>query len=363
MDPLDRACALHDRALAHHESGRVFAARRAALAACRLFTRHSGARHPDTANVLDTLAMIDLGRGDFRAARRHLRRAVSILDAARRHPAARPLRAQSVERMGECLRDAGRYVEARAWLSRAVVLQTRLYGRRSLERAAALNQLGMCCKYAGWFALGARAYREALTLAEELAPSGALVKVILRNLAGLEHARDRFTEAERYARRGVELRLATEGPSHPATELDLGALAPIVAELGRLDEAEAMLRPLVDSFAARYGARHYEVAVVCHNLGAVLAARGQVAEAASLYRRALAIKRARLGATHPDIPLTMHNLAALDEALGRHRSARRLRVRALALALRALGARHPTTRACAAALTASESTGAPTGRG
>lgn len=350
VDPLDRVAARHDRALAHLEARRFTAARRDALAAHRGFIRHAGPKHPDVAGALDTLAMIDLAVGDHIAAVRRLRRAVVILGALRRIPEVRPLLAQSVTRLGEALRERGLYAEARSTLTRAVRLTTTIHGRRSMERAAALTQLGMVCKFAGWFARGVGAYTEALTIAEAVEPRGELVKALLHNLAGIEHARDRFADAERWGRRGVALRRETDGDDHPGTELDLGNLAPVLVDLGQLDEAETILRRLVDAFSQRYGQRHYEVAVVCHNLAAVLAARGQLDEAASFYRRALSIKRARLGPSHPDLPITQHNLAATLHALGRWRAASRLWRTAFALARKTLGPRHPTTLACAEAL-------------
>lgn len=345
VDPLDRAAALHERALNLHDAGKLAAADRAATEAKRLFAKHSGAAHPDVASALDTLAMIALSRGETRKAVKLLERAVAILDRYPRVKEVRPFRAQSLGRLGDALRELGDYPSARAVLQRATTATRGAYGAGSLEHAAALNRFGVLCKFAGWFADGHRAYTTAAAMIDGHEGSDDLECALLHNLGGLEHARDRFEEAERYARRGYDKRVALHGDESLAALEDLGALAVIVADLGRHSEAEAMLRSVLSHFEARFGVRHVEVAIVLHNLGAVAASSGRHAEAERLYRRALSIQRAKLGATHPEVALCMHNLAVVLDALARHREALALHRRALSVARRALGAKHPTTRA------------------
>lgn len=350
VDPLDRALALHDRAVALCQQGRIAPARRAATRAHDLFARHAGRAHPDVASTLDTLAMIDIAAGDLPAAIRRLRRAIAILDGYPRVPVARQLCAQSLERLGDALRRAGRYTTARTVYQRALRASRGAFGAGAVEHAVALNGFGILCKFGGWFAEGVRAYRRALAIAEAHDAVDLAVSV-LHNLGGIEHARDRFAAAEPYARRGLALRVARYGDDDPGALDDRSALAAIVLDLGRRDEAESMLRDLLARFEALRGPDDYEVAVVCHNLaGALDAARAD--ESVALYRRALAIKRAVLGAGHPDLVVTMHNLATLRAAQGDVRESAALHRRALALSLRTMGPRHPTTRACREALRA-----------
>lgn len=353
-DPLDAAAALNERAVTLLLAGRHALARKRAEQAIEQFTRHAGRHHPDVASCLDTLAMILMAQGDERDAVKLLKRALSIFDRYPRVRELRPFRAQSLARLGDALRALGRYAEARAVFGRALRVMRGAFGADSIEHATALNSYGILCKFAGWFGAGERAYLRALAIAEAPPGDPDLVCALLHNLGGLEHARDRFAEAEPYARRGYELRAERLGESSPEALEDYGALAAIVADLGRHDEAEAMLRGLLSRFEDLYGASHYEVAVVCHNLAAVLSVTGRLDEADALYRRALAIKRARLGAAHPDVALTIHNLAALCDERGEAREARALHRRAHALARRTLGAKHPTAIACRDALAASE---------
>lgn len=353
-DPLDTAAALNERAVTLLHAGRHALARKRAEQAVDLFARHAGKHHPDVASCLDTLAMIRAAQGAERDAVKLLERALAIYDRYPRVRELRAFRAQSLARMGDTLRALGRYTEARAVFGRALRVMRGAFGEDSIEHATALNSYGILCKFAGWFAAGERAYLRALAIAEAPPGDPELVCALLHNLGGLEHARDRFVEAEPYARRGYELRAERLGENSPEALEDCGALAAIVADLGRFDEAEAMLRGLLSRFEDLYGASHYEVSVVCHNLASVLSVTGRLDEADALYRRALAIKRARLGAAHPDVALTLHNLAALCDARGDAREALALHRKAHALARRTLGPKHPTTVACRASLARSE---------
>ncbi len=320
--------------------------------AASLFVRHAGALHPDVASALDTVALARIERGDHAEALPPLRRALSILARYPRLQAVRPFTIQSLTHLTRALRELGRYAVARPLARRAIRLAGTLGDDGVMLLAHALNEHGMLCKYAGWFAAGARSYRRALALARGSVPSDPdLIADILHNQGGLEHARGRFAEAEPYAREGLALRVATHGDGHPLALLDAGALAATLSDLGEGDKAETLLRALLPRFEARYGASHYEVAVVCHNLAAVCAETGRHAEARSLYQRALRIKRARLGRAHPDIVVTLHNLAVTCDALGQTAVALRHRRAAHDIAQRTLGARHPTTRACREALT------------
>src|SRR5581483_7170569 len=65
LDPVDRACRLHDRAVAVREAGQPDRAARPCRRALRLLVTAVGPEHPDVANVLNTLGGICQDRGDY----------------------------------------------------------------------------------------------------------------------------------------------------------------------------------------------------------------------------------------------------------------------------------------------------------
>lgn len=340
---LDRAAEASQRASDARELGDLDTARIQAARAHALFHRWAGASHPDTASALGLLGAIDLDAGELAAARAKLARSVRALERFSRHRAARPLLHRALCDHARALRELGRYVEARAAAERAVEVAKTLGAAESIE---ALNERGVTCKYAGWFAAGVRSYRAAVALIEAQSPvDRSALASLLHNQGGIEHARERPEQAVGFARRGLAIRRELHGDDHPSVLADEGALAAILVDLGAYDEAEETLLSLVKRFERLYGRAHTEVAVVCDNLAVLYARRGRFEAALPLARRARSIMRARLGRAHPEAALSAHNLGSVLSALGRTREARAVFDEAIAVAKKSLGARHPTTRA------------------
>src|SRR3954470_11303839 len=140
-------------------------------------------------------------------------------------------------------RALGRYRDADAHGRRALRLAERSFGRRDLDVAGALNDLGMLRKYQGRYAEALPLYRRALEIlrAAGLGRSADAAS-LFHNLGGVEHARGRYARAEPPARLAVTLRETLLGPRDPAVAADLGALAAIVAARGRHAEAAGLYR-------------------------------------------------------------------------------------------------------------------------
>ena len=62
----------------------------------------------------------------------------------------------------------------------------------------------------------------------------------LHNLGGIEHARERYSAGERFARRAVEIRERLLGPDHPDTAADVAALAGLLDGQKRYRESEPL---------------------------------------------------------------------------------------------------------------------------
>lgn len=217
------------------------------------------------------------------------------------------------------------------------------------ELAAALNALGIVCKYSGRFAEGERHYVRALAILE-VAGQGATpaAAAIHHNIGGIRHARGDYAAAESPARRAVAINERALGHDDPATAADRAALAPILDALGRDDEAEDLLRSALAAFGRERD--DYEVAMTLGNLAAILQRRGELEAAAIMHRRSLETKERILGADHPELATTMSNLATTLHALGRSDEVVPLLRRAVGLAERSLAPDHPDVAALRANL-------------
>jgi tetratricopeptide (TPR) repeat protein len=363
-DPVARAVALHEAAIAARLEGRFHEGERACREAVTILESSEGPQSADLAN-----ALIEHGRllerlDRLTEAETALQRAGAIL-ASILAPAVRRLRDESglAEDDAALIADELRRLSVRAELARAGVVratgrlaEAEAVARRALADAEsafsegdhlvaeALNTLGMIHKFQGRYGEAEPLYQRALAVAEALGDVEAQA-TLLHNVGGLCHARGDFAGGEPPARRAVELREAHLGPDHPATAADREAWGALLEGLGRLPEAEQAYTSSLATFEAHQGPQSLEAASSLAALGSVQHAQGRLDEALASYRRALAIRQARLPPQHFDLALTMNNLAMLLEDRGARSEARQLLERALGIFTTALGADHPHTEA------------------
>lgn len=216
---------------------------------------------------------------------------------------------------GDRERLAGRYERAARQIQRGLVLLRNGGPLGEACRARLLNRLGMVYKYQGRLGLSGRAYCRAFRIATKLFPEDhSLLATHYHNLAGLEHARGRYAEAEPLARHGLAIRERVVGPKHPAVGRDLAALAAIVDGNGRHEEAEALHRRALEILSRHRRSERREIAYATGNLAACLRFLNRLDEAEVLGRRAMDLQLKALGSRHPDLAVSRDNLAAIRSA-------------------------------------------------
>jgi len=214
-----------------------------------------------------------------------------------------------------------------------------------LDRAVLLNELGVATKYLGDHEHASRCFHAALELSET-AGHDLFVASVCHNLSGLAHAQNQYADAERWARKAVELRTIMLGSGDPEVADDNALLATVLMELGRLDEANQLLRSVLTASEATYGEDCVQVAVLLHNLGALSYRLGDHEGAEEQLKRALRIKEELFGPDHPEVAMTLANLAVLAEAIGSRAAAEQHCRRAIAALAAAVDETHPTLIAC-----------------
>lgn len=240
----------------------------------------------------------------------------------------------------------GDYRLAETYFREALKLAPDRTGLSPAGRPALWNQLGMVCKYLGKFDRAEVYYRRALQHARRLPKTQHrefFLADLYHNLGGVEHARRRFSRAERYARKGMGLRLDCTAAESVAVAADRVALAAILDGLHKYKESEGHYRAALRAYRRGYGAEHPENTVILNNLGALCQATGRPKRAQFYYRAALRIQREKLNERHPDVAITLNNLALLHSSSGRIDRARSLLKEALEIFHVALGRSHPNT--------------------
>ena len=124
----------------------------------------------------------------------------------------------------------------------------------------------------------------------------------------------RYAEAERFARKALELGRKEFGPDHPHTGAFLNNLALLHQAQGRYGEAEPLQKRALGIREKARGPEHPDVSQSLNNLAELDRAQGRYAEAEPLYRRSLAILEKALGPEHPNVATSLNNLALLYQA-------------------------------------------------
>jgi tetratricopeptide (TPR) repeat protein len=271
------------------------------------------------------------------------RRALNVLDSLMPDRGGKYgplLQARALGLLGTALRQLGRYTEAEPHLVRAIALAETM-PERPFEAAIAWNNLGMVCKYVGWYQRGEDAYSKALSYAGE---NEEITATVLHNIGGLYHSWGRFEEGESPAHRAWEIRRRLRGQNDPATLADAVAYAGVLDGLKRYGESRPIYERALEVYERAFGPVHFEVASTLHNLAMVEAAEGHRDRAVELARRTWEMKVHLLGEEHPETALSGMNLAVLTG--GADDDSRRLLETALQVFERCLQPGHPRTERC-----------------
>ena len=219
---------------------------------------------------------------------------------------------------------------------------------QAADRIFLWNELGMIYKYLGKFSSSHQLYRRTLRKIHECLQGSErdfFLADLYHNLGGLEHARRHFRRGEKFARKGLQLRLRVASARSVPVAADMAALAAILVGRKKFAEAERLYRQALRTYRREYGPAHGETAILMGNLGALYQATRHFRRAQDYYRRALKSKQRAFGRTHPSVAITLNNLGVLCQAQGDPLGAKRCIREALRILLSRVGCRHFQYRA------------------
>jgi CHAT domain-containing protein/Tfp pilus assembly protein PilF len=184
--------------------------------------------------------------------------------------------------------------------------------------------------------------KRALSIREKaFGPDHPDVAQSLTNLASVNQAQGRYTDAEPLYKRSLAIREKALGPDHPDVATTLNNLAGLYKTQGRYAEAAPLYKSALAINEKALGPDHPNVAGSQNNLATLYDDQGRYADAEPLYKRSLAIREKALGPDHPDVAISLNNLAVLYDKEGRYAEAEPFYKRALAISEKALGPDHP----------------------
>lgn len=205
--------------------------------------RALGPEHPDTALILNNLAVLYGEQQRYEEAEPLIRRALTIREKilGSDHLAT----ATSMNNLAENYRNQGKYQEAKPLFERALAVIERVQGPEHPMTASALNNLALLSLAQGNYAEAERLLLRALHIDEKaLGTDHPDIAIDFHNLGDLYSLQERYSEAESLYRRAVDIGQQALGRQHPASSLYNEKLISCLRAQGKLKEAEELEQTL-----------------------------------------------------------------------------------------------------------------------
>jgi len=238
---------------------------------------------------------------------------------------------------------AGNYREAVALFHKVMEHGPRIWGARSPNVSATLNNLALNYVHLHEFDKAEKYYKESLEIADFVygddAPQYALG---LNNLAIVYRKTYRFADAEKLIRQGLKIREKRLGKDHEDVANSLQTLANVYDDFEKFEEAESYHQRALRIMEQKYGRDHAELGDFLHDFAQHYKTRGRYDLAEPLLSRAAAIHEKVHGPNHPQFANTLNSFGNYNKDLGKFDEAEKHYLRALAIFEARLGKEHPS---------------------
>jgi tetratricopeptide (TPR) repeat protein/tRNA A-37 threonylcarbamoyl transferase component Bud32 len=230
-----------------------------------------------------------------------------------------PLRLASLQGdRGNALVDAGRLVEGRAALTKALDSYIDTHGPDHPTVATGHTNLGAAFAISGEFDQAKPHFAEALRITRIGEPEPKGLGMALGNMGLAAHSAGDYEEAQAFLEEALSEFEKSGDPTNPRVLFTLNNLAVNAQARGDFEGAERQLWSLLERKRTAFGPDHDQVGRTYDALGDNDLRQQQYAEAEPHFREALRIFEAALGAEHPDLVYPLIGLGRCASELGRH---------------------------------------------
>jgi serine/threonine-protein kinase len=267
------------------------------------------------ADLLETLARVEMSLGEYREAKNLFEREVGIRRAL--PGPVDSLLVQAMNGRGQALSSLGLPDSAATAYQEVIAVGTAALGDLNSIVVAAQNNVAIVYGRLGRDRDAEAAYRRVIALDGQIYPTDDPNREYAINNLGLLFARQgRYREAEPLLRESLRLIVHSDTlGQQPNSAFGFDNLGMMLREAGRYDEAEPMLRRAFAIRLKTLGPRHRYMAESYFSLGLLYAMRGRgrdFVEADSLLHAAVDVLRATLGPTHRAVAYSLNALGVLS---------------------------------------------------
>ena len=233
------ADALRRRGVALREKGEYGKAEPLLKQAVRINLKVFGNQHLDTANSLNSLAVLYESQGRYIEAEPVYQQALSIYQKVL--GAEHPDTANSFNNLASLYSKQGRYAEAEPLFQQALSIRQKVLGAEHPHNATTLNNLALLYESQGRYTEAEPLLQQALSICQKvLGAEHPDTANSLNNLAGLYESQGRYTEAEPLYQQALSIYQKVLGAEHPHTVASLNNLVELYKSQGKYTEAELL---------------------------------------------------------------------------------------------------------------------------
>lgn len=255
------------------------------------------------AQLMTTLSQVYLGLGAYR------RGETIIADSMKLKVTDPTVRARQLMGLASSAYRQGDYAKAVTFYKSALPLAERDPTGGTELKSTILAGIGDASSRAGDTSGGAAGMRLALQLdTARYGPRSVQVARDLEALGVYEQARENYPQARRYYERAVDIRLATQGISHPLVSDDLNELGTIAYLQNDPPAAQRFWSKALQSDLMVLGPDHPDVAYTTANLARVLLEQRRFADARQLMERAIEVTMRNRSETNDSLAFLYANL-------------------------------------------------------
>jgi len=248
------------------------------------------------------------------------------------------------KRVGEFLREDGKYEDSETFLTQAVENYKSVLGTENLDTLLAMHALALTYRAQGRNAHAARIQEEVLDKQRRiLGEEHPDTFTAMHNLAWTYQAQGRNADAVRIQEEVLDKERRILGKEDQHTLTAMHNLAVTYRAQGRNADAVRIQDEVLDKRRRILGEEHPDTLLAMHNLALTYGAQGRNADAARIQEEVLDKERRILGEEHPHTLVVMHTLALMYQAQGRNADALRIQEEVLEKARQILGEEHPHT--------------------
>lgn len=241
---------------------------------------------------------------------------------------------QRLTELASIYRRQNRYADAESALLRTLALN-----QPKLDRAAALNSLGVIYTTIDQYEKAEGVLNEALAIrSKELAANNFFTAETIGNLATIDTWRGHHAEAETKLRHVLEVIDALDQSRFSNAALYSSLLSQTLVNQGKLDEADTLIQRALELYQQRLGPAHPRFGGALKTLASIEVLRGRDSDAETHYRQALAIDEKAIGPQSAAVAGDLMNLVPLWKRAGKRQDARAAIERALEINIARFGA-------------------------